>query len=174
MTRSAEVLLHPVRMRIVQSVAGRRRTAAEIAEDLGDVPQATLYRQIGALSDAGVLAVSETRAVRGATERIYVLAEGMGRVTPEEVAAAGPDDHLRWFTVFAAGLIGDFARYLDRGAPDPVADGVGYRQVPLYLSDVELAELAGRLSAAIAPVLANGPGEGRRRRMLSTVLIPAD
>ena len=51
-------------------------------------------------------------------------------------------------------------------------DGVGYRQVPLELSDQEFAELAGRLNAAIAPVLHNQPSPDRRRRMLTTVVMP--
>ena len=54
-----------------------------------------------------------------------------------------------------------------------MADGVGYRQVPLELSDQEFAELAGRLDAALAPVLQNAPADGRRRRMLTTIVMPA-
>jgi hypothetical protein len=73
-----------------------------------------------------------------------------------------------------AGLLADFGRYLDADGADLVADGVGYRQVPLELSDHELAELAGRLNAALAPVLHHAPGPSRRRRMLTTILMPAD
>ena len=54
-----------------------------------------------------------------------------------------------------------------------MADGVGYRQVPLELTDTEFAELAGRLNAALAPVLRNAPAEGRRRRMLTTIVMPS-
>jgi hypothetical protein len=49
---------------------------------------------------------------------------------------------------------------------------VGYRQVPLEPSPQELAELAGRLNAAVAPALDNRPGDGRTRRMLTTILMP--
>lgn len=171
---AADVLLHPVRLRIVQAVAGRSLTAAAIAERLGDVPPATLYRHINALATAGVLAIAEERPVRGATERVYVLAAGGGNLAPADLATATREDHLRYFTVFVAGLLADFGRYLDTGEADFLADGVGYRQVPLELSDQELAELAGRIGAALAPVLHNEPGPDRRRRMLTTVLMPAD
>lgn len=170
--RAADVLLHPVRLRIVQAVAGRRLTASAIAEVLADVPQASLYRQINALRDAGVLTITATRPARGATERVYVLAEGAGTLAPSDLASATRDEHLRCFTIFAAGLIGDFARYLDSGSPDLLADGAGYRQVPLELTDAELAELSGRLNAAVAPALQNAPAPDRRRRMLTSVLIP--
>ncbi len=76
--------------------------------------------------------------------------------------------------MFCAGLLGDFGRYLAAGPVDLLADGVGYRQAPLWLTDTELAELSGRLAAALAPALGNTPGDGRRRRMLSTVLMPTD
>jgi hypothetical protein len=169
----ADLLLHPVRMRIVQTIAGRRMTSGELAAELPDVPTATLYRHIATLAGAGVLAVAEERPVRGTTERVYVLAEGAATLGPEDLASATPEDHLRYFTMFVAGLLGDFGRYVATGEPDLVADGVGYRQVPLELTDQELAELGGRLAAAITPVLGNRPGPGRRRRILTTVLIPA-
>ena len=174
MASAAELLLHPIRLRIVQQLAGGRgRSPAELAEALGDVPQASLYRHVRALADGGVIAVAEERPARGTPERVYALVEGAGSLSPEELASATTDDHLRWFTVFLAGLIDDFGRYLRAGDPDLVADGVGYRQVPLELSDQEFAELAGRLDAALAPVLQNAPADGRRRRMLTTILMPA-
>ena len=169
-----DVLLHPVRLRIVLAVAGRRMTSGELAAVLPDVPKATLYRHIATLAGAGVLAVAEERSVRGASERVYVLAEGAGVVSPDALAAMTPEEHLRAFTVFVGGLLADFSRYLERGDPDLVADGVGYRQVPLWLTHQELAELGGRLGAALAPVAGNGPAPGRRRRVLSTVMVPAD
>lgn len=173
MRTRADLLLHPIRMRIVQTLAGgRRMSPADLAAELPDVPQATLYRQIGALADAGVLAVVEERPARGTPQRVYALVEGGADLAAEDLAAATPEDHLRYFTIFAAGLIGDFGRYLAGGEADLVADGVGYRQLPLELSDQELAELAGRLNAALLPVIGNRPAPGRRRRMLTTILMP--
>ena len=161
-----------MRLRIVQTVAGRRLTASAIAEALGDVPQASLYRQINTLFEAGVLAIAETRPVRGAHRARLRARRGAGSLAPADLANASREDHLRYFTIFVAGLIGDFARYLDSGSPDLLADGAGYRQVPLELTDHELAELSGRINAAVAPALHNAPAPERRRRMFTSVLIP--
>jgi hypothetical protein len=57
---------------------------------------------------------------------------------------------------------------------DFIADGVGYRQIPLQLSDQEFAELTGRLNAALAPIIANQPAPDRKRRMLTTIVMPTD
>lgn len=175
MTGAADLLLHPIRLRVVQALAGgRRRSPGELAEELADVPQASLYRHIRTLADAGVLAVVEERPARGTPQRVYALVEGAASIAPEDLAQATADDHLRYFTIFLAGLLDEFGRYLDREHVDFAADGVGYRQIPLELTDQELAELAGRLNAAFAPVVANRAAPGRRRRMFTTIVMPAE
>ena len=50
-----DLLLHPVRTRIVAEFSGRRRTVRELAAALPDVPQTTLYRQVGVLEVATLL-----------------------------------------------------------------------------------------------------------------------
>ena len=48
-----DLLLHPVRMRILLSLAGHELTSREISSRLPDVAHATLYRHIGKLEKAG-------------------------------------------------------------------------------------------------------------------------
>jgi DNA-binding transcriptional ArsR family regulator len=168
-----DLLLHPVRLRVIQALAGGQRlSVSELGDRIGDVPAATLYRHVATLADAGVLGVVDERPARGTPERVYALVEGAASLGPEALADATPEDHLRWFTLFLAGLLGDFGRYVAGGRVDVVADGVGYRQLPLELSDEELAELAGRLNAALLPVLHNPPAPERRRRILTTIVLP--
>ncbi len=77
------------------------------------------------------------------------------------------------FTVFIAGLLADFDRYLASGTPDLVRDLVGYRQAGFYATDEELREVVTALRAAVHPLVQLGPGPGRSRRLLTTVLMPA-
>jgi DNA-binding transcriptional ArsR family regulator len=177
MTR-ADLILHPVRLRIILAFASdvgtRRLTAQQVAAALPDLPQASLYRHLERLRQGGVLAVASERRVRGAVERTYVLAAGGATLSPEELANASRDDQLGYFTTFAVSLIAQFERYLRRPEVDRVADGVGYRQVVLNLSDEELLEMAAALNAALARFLHLRPAPGRRRRTLATVLLPQD
>ncbi len=70
-----DLLLNPIRLRMIGAMACGKRTAGEIGEALPDVPAATLYRHLKKLADAGVVTVVATRPARGALERIYALAQ---------------------------------------------------------------------------------------------------
>lgn len=169
----ADALLHPVRMRLVQALAQRGPlTPQQLGEALPDVPQASLYRHLQRLVEAGLLTVVEERRVRGAKERTYALPPSGAVLGPEAFAHATREDHQRYFTTFVAGLLGDFARYLDQPSIDLLADGVGYRTMPLHLSDAELQAMLQALGEAMRPFLANRPSPERRTRQFSTVLMP--
>jgi hypothetical protein len=171
---SAELLLHPVRLRIVQAFLGDRElTTGRLRELLPDVATATLYRQVTTLSDAGVLEVTEERRVRGAAERTYRLRVQAASVGPEQAAELTPEQHRQAFTTFVAGLLGDFDRYLARGDIDLGRDLVGYRQTAVQLTDTELLELLDEIGAVLDRYRALPP-EGRTRRLLTTILLPAD
>lgn len=170
---SADLLLHPVRLRIVQAFLGDRAlTTSQLRSELGDVPPASLYRQVARLVDSGVLSVVSERRVRGAVERTYVMRSAAARVGLDAVARMTPEDHRRAFLAFAAGLIGDFERYLAGGDVDLLRDGVSYNLAGFWLSDGELNEVARELTTILQPRLANAPGPGRKRRILATVLLP--
>ncbi len=174
----ADAILHPVRIRIVRSLAsgasGRRLTARQIGEELPDVSQATLYRHLKGLVEIGVVEIVDQHDVRGTVERVYGLPVGGAVLDADDVRHLSRDEHMRYFTTFAAGLLGDFARYLQRDSIDFARDGVGYRQEVFYLSDDEMAEFLRNLGSVVMPVLQNGPAPGRKRRMLTTVMMPTD
>lgn len=172
--KTAELLLHPVRLRIVQAfLGGGELTTTDLRRRLDDVPTATVYRQVTTLLEGDVLQVVDERKVRGAVERTYVLRSANVRVGAEEAAAMSVEDHRRSFLTFAAALMGDFERYLDRGDVDLARDLVGYGQVGLQLTDEEMQEFLADLQAVVLPRLANQPGPGRTRRLFTTVLLPA-
>ncbi|MBI5087366.1 MAG: helix-turn-helix domain-containing protein [Actinobacteria bacterium] len=171
---SADLLLHPVRLRIVQAFLGDRAlTTAELQLEPADVATTSLYRHVGRLADAGVLEVVGERQGRGSAERTYRLVPGAASVGVDELASMNTEEHRRAFTVFVAGLLGDFDRLLERGRPDFVRDGIGYRQTALHLTDAEMDELVDDLRAVVAARAALPAAKGRRRRLLATVVMPA-
>lgn len=172
---SADLLLHPVRLRIVQSFLGDRAlTTTDLRSQLPDVPAASLYRHVARLVDAGVLAVVAERRVRGALERTYVLRLAAASIGLDELANMTPYEHRHAFMAFVAALLGDFDRYLARGDIDLLRDGVSYNLAGMWLDDAEMSEVQRELLTVLQPRLANAPKPGRRRRILGSVLLPGE
>ena len=170
---SADLLLHPVRLRIVKAFLGDRAlTTSQLAAELDDVPAGSLYRHIALLVKVGVLQVVGERRVRGAVERTYTLRLYAAQIQPGEVAFMTLDEHAQAFMAYVAGLLADFDRYLAAGVPDPVRDGAAFRVAAMWLTEAEFVDFVRDLQTLAQPRLANAPGKGRRRRMLYSVLLP--
>jgi Helix-turn-helix domain len=171
---SADLLLHPVRLRIVQAFLGDRAlTTTQLAAELDDVPAGSLYRHVAMLARAGVLQVVAERRVRGAVERTYTLRLPAAQIGLDEAGAMTATEHAQAFMAFAAGLLADFDRYLSDGQPDLERDGVAYRANALWLNDAEFTDLVRDLLVVIQPRLANPPRKGRRRRVLASAILSA-
>lgn len=175
MASSADLLLHPVRLRILQCFLGDRAlTTSQLSAELADVPAASLYRHVARLVDGGVLQVVAERRVRGAVERTYVLRIAAARVSLDDLAAMSVDDLRQMFMAFIAGLLGDIDRYLGRGDVDLVKDRVSFGIEGLWLDDAEYLELLTDLYRVLDSRRRNAPGQGKQRRILASLLLPGD
>ncbi|MGI8418633.1 MAG: helix-turn-helix domain-containing protein [Nakamurella sp.] len=177
--RAAELLLHPVRLRIVQAMlGGKELTPGQLQESLSEVSAATVYRQIATLTEAGLLQVVRQRPIRGAVERTYRLVDPAAQLSPDDLADFGPDEHRAAFAAFIGGVMAGFDRYIDsadaHGGVDPLRDLVGYRQVAFWLTDAEMMTVTQAVNSVLVPLLANHHGDGRTLRILTTVLFPDD
>jgi len=168
-----ELLLHPERLQIVAEFAGRGPlTVAALRDLLPDVPPATLYRHMALLTRGGVLAVAETRAKRGATQKTYRLA--ISPVFSLDDAAAEPGRPLQMVTLTATLLIRDFTRYLGRvdlrtRSVDPL-----FRLYPVLATDDEFRRLCAQLNALFRDAVQAGAtsSDGRSRRLFYLAAIP--
>ena len=168
-----DLLLHPVRLRIVHSMSGGQiLTTSDLCARLPDVPKTTVYRHVGLLAEAGLLEVEGEQRVHGAVERRYRLRRERAAIDRDTAASMSLDDHRRGFAAAIAGLLAEFNAYLDREHADPAADSAGYRQIPLWLTRDELAGLISEMRSAIMPRLDNKPAPGRGLYLLSPVLFP--
>jgi DNA-binding transcriptional ArsR family regulator len=170
-----DLLLHPVRLRIVHAMSGgRTRTTSDLCARLTDVPKTTVYRHVGLLAQGGVLEIAGERRVRGAVERHYRLARDRPVIDAGAAAEMSIDDHRRGFAAAMAALLAEFDAYLDRDGSDPAADSVGYRQGTIWVSDDELAELIGAVREVLASKTGNEPAPGRSPHLLSIILFPTE
>ncbi|CAM5244043.1 Helix-turn-helix domain-containing protein OS=Streptomyces tendae OX=1932 GN=GUR47_19645 PE=4 SV=1 [Streptomyces tendae] len=170
---TSNLLLHPVRMRILQTLVGAGElTTAQLRERLPDVSPASMYRHMATLTEAGVLEVSHEKRVRGTVERSYRVRQDEALVDEDARAAMTKDDHRQAFTVFTGALMADFDRYLSRDDTEPVREGVLYRQGAVWLTDEEFTELVEELEAVVARRSERRPDDGRVRHLISLVVMP--
>lgn len=167
-----DLLLHPVRLRIILAVYGREVTPQQLADELPDIPQATLYRNINMLAAAGILVVVRERRVRNTIEKTYALPARSLMLTPEDMKDAQPGDYIRLVTQYLGLMLGYFVRYIQRGNVDLARDNVLFQTFPVYLSDVEIQELGQALKAALMPYLKNEPSPERRRHIFGLISLP--
>ena len=173
--KSADLLLHPIRLRILQAFLGDRTlTTSQLQDELSDTPPATLYRHISMLVEAGILSVVNEQRIRGAVKRTYILRTSAASVDLNEVSKMSVEEHRRMFLAFIAGLIADFDRYLEKDKVDLLRDGASYRLSGVWLTDKELKEMSNELITVLQPRMANPPKAGRKRWLFGSIVLPGD
>ena len=171
---ASSALLHPGRLRIIQTLlADGDLTPHQLHTHLVDVPIATLYRHINHLTSHGLIEVAQERQVRGTSEKTYRVTPGMANPTPGDLESLSREELMTVFTVFTTGLIGDFSAYIrDGDHPDLTKDRVNFTQASFWATQAEVDTFLDTVSQALQNLLGNQPGGERRRRTLTTVLIP--
>jgi DNA-binding transcriptional ArsR family regulator len=167
-----KLILHPVRMKITQSLLnGKRLNVQQIAARLKDVPQATLYRHLNKLLEADVIEIVQENQIRGTVEKVYGLKEHSIN-SHEELLNLSKEQHLELFLTFTTQLLSLYENYLNKGEVDLVRDGVSYRIANLHLTDEEFMELAKSMGSLLQKAMLNEPTPERRSRNIATVIIP--
>lgn len=167
------VILNPVRMRIIQSLSkNKNMTVQQIAQDLPDVPQATLYRHLKKLLEANAIMVVEENKVRGVTEKVYAISADPYDKATKDINENDKSQILNLFYNYLMALLGDFEGYLKGEDIDLRRDGITFRSAALYMNDEEYIEFLKDIRKAIDKVIDNGPTEDRRLRKVSTISMP--
>ena len=170
---TVDLLLHPVRLRILQTfLGGRELTTAQLATEMGDIPTGRIYRHVTLLANAGVLVVTSEQRVRGTIERTYGLRLDQATLDPTKLSKMSRDDHLQAFAAFAAGLLASFERYLASGEPNLKRDGVSYSMNALWLSNDEYDDFLRDVADIVALRIKLTPRAERKRRLIASAFMP--
>ncbi|WP_223821009.1 helix-turn-helix domain-containing protein [Bacillus sp. S3] len=173
MENTIDVILHPVRIRIIQALINQQITAQQLKELLPDIPQASLYRHLKKLVEAKIIHIVDEIPNRGTVEKVYSINDpNKAVIGPEELNKLSKEEHLGLFIKFMANLMGEYERYLSHEKFNLVNDGVSYRQTSMNLNEAEFAEFIKEMTAVYKKFSANKPQTGRRRRTLATIIIP--
>lgn len=173
-TPVSDLLLHPVRWRIVQRVLGREVTTTDLRAELSDVSTSTLYRQVAILLDAGVLRVVREARTHGPTERTLALRQPDDHLAAAdaEAAAMTGEQHRVALNLLLAQITRDFERAVERGDLPARSEELNYGQTPLYLRPEQLRHLQTELERTLAPYQQQTGATDERRIVLSVIGIP--
>lgn len=170
-----EVILHPVRYKVIQLLLDEKKwTAKALIDKLQGVAQATLYRQLDILVRNGVLIVVEENKVRGAIEKKYKIDMKALSISPTSVTSLSKTEHLKHFLFFTTELTKNFQDYLKRENIHLQEDGVGYRQDYFFLSTQELHEFKKEIQELFEKYQSLSQDGKRRKHSVSTVFLPID
>ncbi len=170
----ASLVIHPVRLRILQVLIDGSKTTHDISLLLPDVPTSSLYRHLKILLNGKMIGVDETRLVRGIQEKVYKIAQSP-RLMSEDLIGIKADEHLQMFTTYVVALIQGYAKYLERTTvPDLEDDRVGYNEITAWVTDEQLDEFGRKLNEVLVPLLGQEPGPGRHQHKLAVITYPID
>lgn len=171
-----KLVVHPVRLRILQQLTLKELTTKQLCEFMPDVPQSSVYRHLSLLLKGGMITVTDTNPVRGIEEKVYALAQSPRITSDDEMGGIiSAEEHLRYFTIFATTLIEGFSRYIHaETAPDLRTDGAGYTETLFYATNEEMTAAIKALNTVLVSLIQQEPGPGRRQRKFSVVTHPVD
>ena len=168
-----QVLLNPIRMRIMQLFAPGTReqmTVGEISDLLSDIPRTTLYRHINVLIEAGVLDVVSERKVRGSVERTLSL----NTAELEKLRGNNVENVPQVALRFLMAVYAKFEKYFR--THDRIEDGdtMFLTSSILMLSDQEFEEFLAEITAVFNKYRFEDVTAGRRPRDISVICAPPD
>lgn len=174
--RKIDLIMHPVRFRVLRLLTSENMTTQMIADRMADVPKSSLYRHLKLLLEGEAIGVAQTELVNGIQEKTYAL-----KLRPYlgagDLAEVSAEEHISFFTIYVMTLLNDFANYVTVAAEsgshiDMVTDRTGYTEVAVYATKAELDVLQGDLNTAIMKLTNNPPGNGRQRHKFALITHP--
>lgn len=163
-----EIMLNPVRMRIIQELSIRQTaTANELCEKISDVPRTTMYRHIKILIDNKIVLIISEEKVRGTVERTIAL--NVPEITKQNTVENAAENTFG----FLMSNYGKFHRYFNGGDPDPGKDKIFLNNTVLMMNDSEFDQFLDDLRKLLLKYNFESEEE-RKPRDLSIISAPVE
>ncbi|MBX9974283.1 helix-turn-helix domain-containing protein [Cytobacillus firmus] len=153
MVNKVDVLMHPVRMKICQSLMRNKEnglTPLEMVKIIKDVPQATLYRQLQIMMDSGIIHVIKEKKVKSVSEKYYALKEDQAKIDAEEWKKASQQQKLDYVTYYQLSLLYQYQSYLKKlEEQNNSEDSATFSLAALALDDEKFKQFQNELNELI-------------------------
>lgn len=163
-----EVMLNPIRMRIIQQLAVEAKmTPAELSKKINDVPRTTLYRHINVLLENKILTVVSEKKVRGSLERTLAL-------NIEEIKNHNRLENVsQQALAFLMNRYARFHNYFNGQNPDPAKDRIFFNNTVLMMNDAEFDQFLAELRELLIKYNFETTN-GRKIRDISILSVPVE
>lgn len=163
-----EVLVNPVRLRIIQELAKTpRMITQELCDRISDVPKASMYRHIKILLDANIITIVSEKRVRGSMERTLSL--NIQEIKRGNTIERASHNAL----VFLLSKYTQYHAYFSGKAPDPGKDRIFLNTTILMMTDEEYDRFLSELRDLLLRYSFDAK-EGRKARDFSLLSAPVD
>ena len=163
-----EIILNPIRMRIIQELSARQSiTATELCEKISDVPRTTMYRHINILIEYNILSVLSEKKVRGSLERTIAL--NISEITKHNTIENGAQNAFG----FLMSNYAKFHNYFSGENPDPGKDIIFLNDTVMMMSDTEFYQFLAELRELILKYKFES-ADGRKTRDISIISSPVE
>ncbi|MGE7688952.1 transcriptional regulator [Lysinibacillus sp. NPDC097214] len=152
MRNKAEVLMHPVRMKILQALMHDKEeglSTLEMISVIKDVPQATLYRHIQILVDENIIKIVKERKVRSVTEKFYAVNEGAAKLSKEDWTQLTIKQKLNYVSYYQLALLSQYQNYLHSIDEEDLTDLATFSFIDLTLTNDQFKNFENELNDLI-------------------------
>lgn len=174
-TNMFDLIVHPIRLRIVTAMSNDRFTAKDLVEALPDIAQTTLYRHINVLVEGGMLEVVEEIPQRGTVERVFGF-KTPPSLSPEDLRGLSKEKIQETFSLILFNLLNEALSALNQFPEgeeiDLLGSGFQFSECQINLSDAEYQQMNEKILEIMVAACQNQPAEDRKRRIFSYMFIP--
>ncbi|WP_066500153.1 helix-turn-helix domain-containing protein [Abyssisolibacter fermentans] len=162
-----EIMLNPIRMRIIQELASNQSiTATELCKKISNVPRTTMYRHINILIDNDILSVVSEKKIRGSLER--TLALNIPNVTKHNTIENADQNAFGFLMCNYA----KFHNYFSDKNSDPAKDKIFLNNTVLMMNDTEFDQFLAEIREILVKYSFES-AEGRKVRDISIISSPS-
>ncbi|MFJ7755245.1 helix-turn-helix domain-containing protein [Peribacillus muralis] len=177
MANKAEVLMHPVRMKISQVLMRNKEhgmTPLEMVKTIEGVPQATLYRHIQAMLDAGIIRIIKEKKVKSVSEKYYALNEMEATINVEDWKKASAEKKLDYVSLYQLSLMTQYQSYLTKmEEQNGKEDGATFSIVELKLAEDRFMQFQNELNELMTKYYhSSGKEKDAPVRTIAVTIIP--
>lgn len=176
MRNKAEVLMHPVRMKILQALMHNKEeglSTLEMNSIIKDVPQATLYRHIQILVDESIIKIVKERKVRSVTEKFYALNEGAEILSKEDWTQLTIKQKLNYVSNYQLTLLSQYQNYLHSlGEEERLADLSTFSFIDLTLTTDQFMSFENELNDLIIKYYNMADSNNNETKTIAINIIP--